>query len=393
MSQIDAFIKQPVVKTYSKARTRRLTEYSKLIKIHSEGSEAEPSNSMENQKSMKPLNEGDVEISTSKSKTKLLNPDNLEGTSETGNESEENGNCKEYDMVKNVSDQSLALLESKNTKSRKKIGDAVLQDLKVTVTSHRRSMGIAETSVVSSHRSRRATDGPVNIRGKRKFEKDPKKYTDSDSSDVEVPNKKVTMAKNVKTKVNIEKRARNTRKTKTDESSSKCKEENETATSDDNFEVSHDLKKNRRGTSNKTLKTELANINQQSSNEKIKDPSGSIDKRNKRTAKESTKIDQDTAASSSQHVDIIKDNNVTKTPSRRGKIALKPNDEVDRAPSSSSETSTSSNTLNTPKKQKKLADESLLNSAERAKRKLKPKVVFTMLDNPHLESLIRQLGM
>ncbi|CAH1116649.1 unnamed protein product [Phaedon cochleariae] len=51
-----------------------------------------------------------------------------------------------------------------------------------------------------------------------------------------------------------------------------------------------------------------------------------------------------------------------------------------------------SDVTSTPKRNNRPTDESLLNSAERSKRKQRPKVVFTMLDNPQLELYIKHLG-
>ncbi|KAG5874477.1 hypothetical protein JTB14_009200 [Gonioctena quinquepunctata] len=49
--------------------------------------------------------------------------------------------------------------------------------------------------------------------------------------------------------------------------------------------------------------------------------------------------------------------------------------------------------MTTPKRsQKSMANESLQSSAERLKRKQRPKIVFTMMDSPQLESFIRHLG-
>ncbi|XP_076258248.1 mutator 2 [Rhynchophorus ferrugineus] len=61
--------------------------------------------------------------------------------------------------------------------------------------------------------------------------------------------------------------------------------------------------------------------------------------------------------------------------------------------SESSDSGCISTAPSTPKRQKLTNDESvLLSSTERAARRQKPKVVFTMMDSPQMESLIRQLG-
>nr|XP_023013616.1 formin-J-like [Leptinotarsa decemlineata] len=249
--------------------------------------------------------------------------------------------------VKSDVDQSFALLESKCSKvKRQPRKDPVLNEIKVSITSHRRSMSTAESSKKSTvelfplKKSRRTTvnnNTVPNTSGmtKRKAETITKsrKENDVDSdSDSEILSKKSRKSSKI----------------------------------------------NKRTIDQNTTNNEASLINQKPSSSK------QISRSDKNIKILSTSEESDVNKiynDSKKHHTVTSDENDTinssATPlkSKRGGKSI------------------SNETLETPRRgQRSVANETLLSSAERLKRKLKPKVVFTMLESPQLESFIKHLG-
>lgn len=364
LSQIEAFIKKPIVKTYSRTRLSKRTEAKETVE-ETPGSDSNPlkvtkATSQKTSKSKLSTDEDKIankELAVTQNEGIIFTEKgkSLHQTSE----SDENCSYKDQ-VVKSDIDQSFALLESKVSKSRKKPIDPVLEDFKVTISSHRRSMGIAETSVITSNKTRRTTVASNCSRDKRKIQKWPEKTndtcTESDSSDSEVSKKKVSRGRPKKESTN--KRTRFETKKATSQSSVDITIESKSLSEkqiEDNFE---------------------------------KENAADIKDATKRTAKLPSKSEETMLLTSDIDTPRLGER---KAASRgRSTIGKSKNDQRTHQ-GTSSENNISTDVISTPRKQRNIAAESC-NSAERAKRKLKPKVVFTMLDNPLLESLIRQLG-
>lgn len=471
LSQIEAFIKKPVEKNYSKTRdTKRLTDVNKdsgetsRLSIYNE--KLKLINIIQSKKPAKRRlsEQGDSNISAEKVQTVNMNNIAVErDKSITQIKSEEEGNCSynEKDVVKSDVDQSFALLESKSTKSRKKDTDSILPDFRVTVTSHRRSMNIAATSETTSSNSSSHHDSSSSTRGKRKLAV-PKKTVnnESDSSNVEVSKKKPSRGRSKvyaenktnkgKTKVvssedNSETNSRPSKEPRGIRSSSrrtaaKSSEKNKEggdAFEEGGIEISKPSKKAIKFYSGSTLEENTSASEDNATSENFK----AISQRKKQTRNTNSKKSVDVAGAISSGRSIAKSStessiesindfeekcrsvsnedmsnagcskskeimvqtsdddaaiprkeNKPQTPVRGGRRTTQRTKYDKKLNQESSSDSNTSVKMTTPRKQKSVSMEHLLNSAERVKRKLKPKVVFTMMDDPQLESLIRQLG-
>lgn len=395
LSQIEAFIKKPVMRTYSnKIASKRSVEIKKHIEGQSTNvmKEHEPITDTEGNKSTKTSNrrtaaQEDIPNLTDKPED-VPAFNNLEVTgnsvSQIVDEREENQSYRDPNVKSDV-DQSFTLLESNARKSRKKFIDPLIQDFKVTVSSHRRSMSIAETSMVASRKTSRKTIPTTPTRSKRKIEADSKQNVTiaSDFSDNAILNKKPARGKALKnTTANIE-----VNKTK-----------RKIKTEDDCEVINESRESSKRVSSTKVAISEpgtscSGRINSKKSNEKTqKIVIHSGDKKKEDTKQVRKKDTEVMTISKAEETAASNNDDAAATPVRGRRAVLKIKRERSLDTGTSSDSSVSTDVFSTPKKQRISSMEGHLNSSERAKRKFKPKVVFTMLNNPQLESLIRQLG-
>ncbi|XP_057654533.1 uncharacterized protein LOC130892869 isoform X1 [Diorhabda carinulata] len=317
-------------------------------------------------------------------------------------------------------DQSFALLQSKTSKIRRKpTNNPILEEIKVMVTSHRKSMSIAENDnpdlIIPLKKSKRTTSSSftnlTEAKQAPKITKSRKSKVQSTTLNQTHPDNNPTISNTGKcdditttSKESLPENPKNKKLSTTDErKTTRCKKLTKDSKTDDP----------------KVSRTRKSKLSFDNWDDKIVKNTDSITDTDKKRKKEpadspiksnsnptnlinSINIQKSTEESSEDDVGI---NNIKR--SRRKKRTIDSSEDTSDSPTPVKHTRTSrkissiapedSNSNNssetTPKKNRNtLKTDTLSSSVERSKRKLKPKVVFTMLDSPKLESYIRHLG-